>query len=114
MRSTQLMELNLHVKLHTDLAAPVARDFAGKVCHNRSGDLSEPDSQAKTFHNKIREFLGRGRLYCKSIPESLTKLAKIQRKVGLNIRVFSVWAFCCHMWALQEQHSELHEKSKMI
>ena len=29
---------NLHVKVHRDLAAPIARDLAGKVYHNRAGD----------------------------------------------------------------------------
>ena len=38
MRSALYMELNLHVELHPNLTAPVARDLAGKVCHNRCGD----------------------------------------------------------------------------
>ena len=40
MRSTLSMECNLYVKLHTHLAAPVARDLAGKAYRNRSGDAN--------------------------------------------------------------------------
>ena len=38
MRSTLLRERSLHVELRTLLAAPVATNLAGQVCHNRGGD----------------------------------------------------------------------------
>ena len=55
MRSTLLRERSLHVELHTLLAAPVARDLAGQVCHNRGGD-ARPYHLSK-WHYRQRKFI---------------------------------------------------------
>ena len=36
---------------------------------------------------------------------SMTKMQKEKHNVHSNAWVFSVWAFCSHMWALHELHN---------
>ena len=54
MRSTLLGERCLHVELHTLLAAPVARDLAGQVCHNRGGDARPSMGENVLFFKQTR------------------------------------------------------------